>query len=251
MFWSQQTGLFATPPTYCSLAQGQKDGGAKDSTAYDCHCVFIPGVASPDWDVVAFGGASTSGAGAALPADTVIPAATRIIANTLVAGDTQPAWQVLGSGQMNFGAGGTTATDTNLYRSAAGVLKTDGAFQAVSTVYAQTGTANQVILGYNGSYLSPGIAFGSATDTNLYRAAANMLKTDGSLVVTQYLYLNHDSYSKIFFGTSNDTNLYRAAAGALQTDGTFTLNASGVVRTIEAGAPDSGGAGYRMLRVAN
>jgi hypothetical protein len=62
MYWEQQTALFATPPTYCSLAQGAKDAGAMGSTAYGCHLLFIPGTASPDWDVVAYGGTAAGGA---------------------------------------------------------------------------------------------------------------------------------------------------------------------------------------------
>jgi hypothetical protein len=62
MYWEQQAALFATPPTYCSLAQGAKDAGAMGSTAYGCHLLFIPGTASPDWDVVAYGGTAAGGA---------------------------------------------------------------------------------------------------------------------------------------------------------------------------------------------
>src|SRR5262245_37423322 len=58
-----------------------------------------------------------------LPADTVVAAATRIIANLTTAGDTQPAWRVLGSGRMEWGAGGTTAVDVFLERLAAGQLR--------------------------------------------------------------------------------------------------------------------------------
>ena len=61
MYWEEQAALFATPPTYCSLAVGSKDGAAASDIAYDCHVQFIPGVASPDWDVVAFGGAAAGG----------------------------------------------------------------------------------------------------------------------------------------------------------------------------------------------
>ena len=61
MYWQQQTGLFGTPPNYCSLAVGSKDGAAAGSIAYDCHVQFIPGTSSPDWDVVAFGGAGAGG----------------------------------------------------------------------------------------------------------------------------------------------------------------------------------------------
>jgi hypothetical protein len=61
--WYQQTGLFATPPVYCSLAQGVKDAGAAGTTAYGCHLLFTPGAASPDWDVVAYGGEAAGGGG--------------------------------------------------------------------------------------------------------------------------------------------------------------------------------------------
>ena len=62
MYWDQQPGLFTPAPIYCSLAQGQKDGGVKNDTAYDCHCLFIPGAFSPDWDIVAYGGSNASNA---------------------------------------------------------------------------------------------------------------------------------------------------------------------------------------------
>jgi hypothetical protein len=61
MYYDQQTGLFATPPVYCSLAQGSLNGAAWSTSAYDCHVMFIPGAASPDWDVVAYGGAGAGG----------------------------------------------------------------------------------------------------------------------------------------------------------------------------------------------
>jgi len=63
MYWQEQAGLFATAPTYCSLAVGSKDGAAVSDTAYDCHVQFIPGTMSPDWDVVAFGGAAAGAGG--------------------------------------------------------------------------------------------------------------------------------------------------------------------------------------------
>jgi hypothetical protein len=63
MYWLEQAGLFATAPTYCSLAVGSKDGAAAGTTAYGCHVMFIPGTASPDWDVLAYGGAVAGGGG--------------------------------------------------------------------------------------------------------------------------------------------------------------------------------------------
>jgi microcystin-dependent protein len=61
-------------------------------------------------------------AAASFPVDTVIAAATRIIANMTTVGDAQPAWRVLGSGQMEWGAGGASPTDVTLWRSSAGLL---------------------------------------------------------------------------------------------------------------------------------
>lgn len=57
-----------------------------------------------------------------LPADTVVAAGTRIIANKLLAGDTQPAWRVFGDGRMEWGPGGSTAPDTFLSRAVGGML---------------------------------------------------------------------------------------------------------------------------------
>ena len=65
-YWVQQTGLFATAPTYCSLAVGSKDGAAAGTTAYGCHLLFQPGTKSADWDIVAYGGAAAGGGGGAL-----------------------------------------------------------------------------------------------------------------------------------------------------------------------------------------
>jgi hypothetical protein len=62
MYWYEGAGLFATLPPYCSSAVGSKDGAAAGTTAYGCHLLFIPGTASPDWDVVAFGGGAAGAA---------------------------------------------------------------------------------------------------------------------------------------------------------------------------------------------
>jgi hypothetical protein len=63
MYWEQQTGLFATLPPYTSSAVGSKDGAAATTTAYACHLLFTPGSASPDWDVVAYGGSAQGSSG--------------------------------------------------------------------------------------------------------------------------------------------------------------------------------------------
>jgi len=133
--------------------------------------------------------------------------------------------QANGGGKLLFGS----ALDTNLYRSAASTLKTDGALFTGSQVWAMQGTANQVVLGSNVSGLSPGIAFGNPVDTNLYRSAAGQLSTSGDLKVRSggpaqiFLMDNGSGASTIYFGSAQADYLYHPAAGTLNTNCTFQV----------------------------
>lgn len=144
---------------------------------------------------------------------------------------------------------GTGAADTNLYRAAAGALQTDGEFDAASYVQANRLTANRVALGYSAGLASPGISFGSALDTNLYRTAAGVLRTDGAVQA------NQSAVGNVYFGgliagepnyrfrvtgdgaisigpggaVAPDTNLYRASAGVLRTDGSLVAGSTAPV----------------------
>lgn len=172
-------------------------------------------------------------------------------------------------GKLYFGS----ATDTDLYRSAANTLKTDGKIIAandiggLSDVYARQGVSSQVVLAPVSG--NAGILFGSSFDTNLFRTGADTLKTDDQLIVGGQLFMRTTAgfgAAAIWFGTSDDAVLYRSGAGALKTDGLFraegdpgvandtalTIFVSGVgARVVKVGAADSGGVGFRMLRVAN
>jgi hypothetical protein len=138
-----------------------------------------------------------------LPADTVVVAATRIVANFLAAGDAQPAWRVLGSGRQDWGPGGATAPDTTLYRSGAGVLTTDGrivAKDANVTFVANPSVSGGYVFGsYIGADSSPryavtpngaiywGAGGATAPDTDLFRqvtpGVGTGLKTETNLIV--------------------------------------------------------------------
>lgn len=87
-------------------------------------------------------------------------------------------WYVTNDGVINWGSG-IAATDTNLYRSTTGILKTDGQIYAVGNLCAKQGLAAQVYLGDRGPSSEAGITFGSAGDTTLYRYAAGVVRTDG------------------------------------------------------------------------
>lgn len=89
------------------------------------------------------------------------------------------------AGQIQVGAVGGVpmiyfgnALDTNLYRAAVDALQTDDDFRAVGNLSAKRGLAAQVLAGAYGPASEAGIQFGSAQDTNLYRSAANVLRTD-------------------------------------------------------------------------
>ncbi len=133
---------------------------------------------------------------------------------------------------------GHDTLDTNLYRNAAGALRTDGKFIANGEMYSATliransqtygaAAGKEVVLGWDGSGYNAHILFGqeSSWDTNLYRAAANTLQTDDVL-------RDHKG-----------TPTYSASITPVATDGdwqTITVT-NGTAFTINAptGAPDS------------
>lgn len=63
-------------------------------------------------------------------------AANPLLVNYLTASDGQPSARMLGSGKMEWGAGGSTAPDTNLYRSGPNALQTDDALTVQATIHA-------------------------------------------------------------------------------------------------------------------
>lgn len=165
-------------------------------------------------------------------------AGNTVFRNKLLAADSVDTFHILGTGKLEWGAGGGSALDTNLYRAAAGVLKSDSAFQVVGHLTATAGNA----------YLKAGaLYFGAADDTNLYRSAASTLKTDGSLNVGGNINAQHTGGNQVaigsvtgggttvaglYLGSALDTNIYRNGAAQLATDATFQIR---------------GGAGYQMF----
>lgn len=110
-------------------------------------------------------------------------AAQTVLSNKLLAADANDAFHLLGSGKMEWGAGGASVVDTNLYRWGASILKSDQTLLLGQEIYARHGVSTQVIIGDTGAG-NAGFRFGSATDTNLYRANVGALKTDAGLTVS-------------------------------------------------------------------
>lgn len=106
------------------------DTTAEGHSGYPEFPVGPPGGPMPysfymDWPLVA-PGFTIGGSGGAFVAEKAAGSATH--ANFTGFGDTQPAFQILGSGEHQWGPGGSTAPDTTLYRPGANVLKTDDSF---------------------------------------------------------------------------------------------------------------------------
>lgn len=92
------------------------------------------------------------------------------------------------AGQVQFVTNGSTGglvigSDTNLYRSAADTLKTDDNLRVGLQITAGHLLAGQTTFGAVGPSSESGIIFGQLADVNLYRSAADTLKTDDNLIV--------------------------------------------------------------------
>src|SRR5215471_241740 len=135
--------------------------------------------------------------------------------------------------------------DTNLYRSAAGTLKTDGTLVATSVnadsgLNSAPGTANQIALSADGN-----IYFGSDYGMRIYRGPGEMRVNAGWLIYGNAYVDFAAAGNKLYFGGAADTNLYRSAAGMLQTNGGLTIQ-GGVDPTLVIGY-----VGNRIWQVRN
>lgn len=184
----------------------------------------------------------------------------------LVSGDTNNRYQVGGDGKTSWGPG-NAAVDTNLYRSASGVLMTDSQFQTNNTsilITRSTSTSPGYRVAVSGDtverlnirsdgQLGWGAGGSSAADTFLSRLSAGVLQltsntrlvemlNSGATTTTAHsvalsgesvdrLQIRGDGRISWSAGTSIDTNLYRSAAGMLTTDTSLTVAGSLTVST--------------------
>jgi hypothetical protein len=204
VYWVQSVGLFATAPTYCSLAVGAKDGAAAGTTAYGCHCMFIPGTFSPDWDVVAFGGSAAAGGGGLLSplttkgdvwvydvADTRLGVGTD--GQVLTADSTQPSglkWAAVSGasgGTVTSIAAGTGITVSPSPITTTGTISLDTAY-ADGRYVANTTTVSTAAPLTGGGALSANLTLGVSDFTSTVRGTvpasgggtANFLRADGT-----------------------------------------------------------------------
>jgi microcystin-dependent protein len=144
------------------------------------------------------------------------------------AADSQQRLRILGDGKILWGPGGSVVEDVNLYRVAANNLKTDGRFDAVGDIFAQGNIANYVGIGALGPQAQPALRF--STDTTMYRNAAGVLRTPGSLIVDG----NVDVTGTLTGGGAVPTGAMMQYGGAAAPTGWLLADGAAVSRTTYA-----------------
>lgn len=142
-----------------------------------------------------------------------------------ITGEAQPRLVVTADGALNWGPG-TVGADTNLYRAAVGILQTDDTFvvlgefsprnlvrgsrpNATDSQYETRAVgdtnARWFVSASGATWWGSGAA---VQDTNLFRSAADTLKTDDNLVVAQSLSVgvtNWKSFTPVWSGLGTAT----------------------------------------------
>lgn len=157
--------------------------------------------------------------------------------NLALTGDAQERLIINADGRIEWGSGALTQ-DTNLYRSAANQLATDDTFTAANLKTAGTidvtaaalVSTDSLSITVTGEAAKRFVVNGDGTvewgggvtslDTNLYRSAANVLKTDDSLIVTGDLTVN--GIGSTLFVTKG-SNTARTSTTTLAADPTLLL----------------------------
>lgn len=143
------------------------------------------------------------------------------VLGTSVTGDAVRRLNINADGSHEW-SDGTAAADTNLYRSAANVLKTDDQLSSVGLLSATAGTSTAVIAQASADgtaslgvlVVNPSTTAKRAIDVRLVGDTVSRLRIDQSA---------GSGSGTIMFGdgTTADTNLYRSAADTLKTDDAF------------------------------
>lgn len=165
--------------------------------------------------------------------------ASTVASSHRVTGDTTPRLQARADGQLQWGPG-NAAADTVLYREAANVVATDDILRSIrastsdnafsARITTDTTTSHWFMNADGAMWWGPGGS--TVADTNLYRSAANTLKTDDSLVVSGSLTTTGDltitGVGRTLFARKTADTARTTATLSDDPDLTFSVAASAV-----------------------
>lgn len=153
-----------------------------------------------------------------------------------VSGDTDPRWTLRADGMLQWGPGGSTNTDTNLYRSAVATLKTDDNFVIAGTlsVTGVTTINNQVAINrttdssaINATYTVTANATNSAfAYTGTTNAGRLMSATVSGDTTGRYMVDINGTHNWGSGTATRDTFLGRAGAGVAYVSPTLVVGAT-------------------------
>lgn len=140
-----------------------------------------------------------------------------------IAADTTYRMQMDSNGKVQWGPGGSTAVDTDLYRAGAGSLETDTKFTAAQLAASSSQAAGNV-LAITNTHTTP---TAPTVHVTAQTAADSVVGIDVTADADDRLTI--DSNGKLNWGSgaaAQDTDLYRNAANELKTDDNFTSTIS-------------------------
>lgn len=192
---------------------------------------------------------------AGVEASEVTLAGVAFVKTSLLAGDANPAFQILGNGTHQWGAGGASALDTNLYRSTAALLQTDGGLVVRDQLHftQQAATANIIYAARpadgtpyrftidNNGQIQWGPGTGLARDTAVFRNGAGRLDWGIAGTAIRFHFPTGVNPSDIVFSTQlsaslGDTqNRFR-----IQHDGTMLWGAGTAAPDVTLSRPTTG-----------
>lgn len=171
-----------------------------------------------------------------------------------VSGDTIPRYEVLSSGKIQWGAGGASAVDANLYRSSANTLTTDG--NLVVGLQASATTGSYSASTGTGPVVSVTNATGAPTNANIVSTSNSAtdksigVKVSGDTVNRFQVLANGHIDLGAGGASAVDTNIYRNAAGELKTDNSLTVAGNATVGGAQLLAGGTGVLGVNNASVA-
>jgi len=190
---------------------------------------------------------SATGTGSGVAYKAIKTATNPVLQNFLLNSDANAALAINGNGKISWGAGGASASDTDLYRSAVATLMTDGALVTGSTL-----TVGSIAAAANSNYLcSNGGLVSSCSTTGTGAAFVQGGNSFGAQAVlgtsdSNNLALETGGTNKLILDTSGNLTFQQASSISSTSTNTITLD-SGSTGNVNIGT----GASSKAVAIGN